>query len=358
MTIDATTSDRLRILVVDDSAVYRQIVRRVVSAHELVDSVDVASNGAIALRKMDTNAYDLISLDMEMPEVDGIGVLEAMRARQNHTPTVVLSAVTKAGAAKTIRALSLGAGACVLKPDGPSLDENLTQLEDALHPFINRVALDRNVSTSPSITAPTSIDHLQRTRPTELVVIGCSTGGPAALLDVLGALPATFPAPIVIAQHMPPIVTQSLAADLNSNCALTVAEASDGETIQPGCVYIAPGGQHLTLRQVFSTTRLCVNDNPPRNFCRPSVDELFESVPAQLRSETVAVILTGMGTDGRDGCRNLRADGATILAQDEDTCVIYGMPKAVHAEGLADAVLPLASIASALERLGHVRRAA
>lgn len=355
----------MRVLVVDDSMLFRKVVRDALSADSSVEVVGSAADGKVALEKIEQLHPDAITLDLEMPIIDGLEVLRRLRNRPDAPAVIVVSAFTDAAAALTAQALRLGAFDFVLKPTGANIDENRQRLEADLLPKIHVLA-ERRDSAHAKAKAPTrktrqtetpSVEETAETaperrpeRPPEIVAIGISTGGPSALNEMLPKLPKDLPVPVVIVQHMPPKFTRSLADDLDRRCAVRVVEASDGERLQPGTVYIAPGGQQMKLESLAHGFNVHITDDPPEKCCKPSVDYLFRSLAMQVGPKVMAVIMTGMGDDGHDGCKLLKQRGAHIVAQDEASCVVYGMPRQIVEHGLADMVRPLNEIAETIEQ--------
>lgn len=347
---------RMRCLVVDDSAIYRKVVRDVLAAMPGIEVAGVASDGRQAVEQIQALKPDLVTLDLEMPELDGIGVLRELQRLGLDTTAIMVSAFTARGAQTTTEALGLGAFDFILKPTTNSLEESVQQLRRDLVPKINAVRLRRAPGPSPgSMTRPAGGRPVAakapqtRSRPAprfpsakpEIIAIGISTGGPQALTKLLPRLPRDFPAPIVIVQHMPPLFTKSLADDLNRRCQLTVMEATQGQPVRPGEVLIAPGGKHMRVANPGTGPVIQLTDDPPERNCRPAADFLFRSVASCYGPRALGVVLTGMGDDGSLGAKQMKAAGATILTQDEASCVVYGMPKSIVDNGLADAVLPL-----------------
>ena len=339
----------VRVLIVDDSALYRKVVRDVLSDAPGVEVLGVAANGRIALRSADSLKPDLITLDLEMPEIDGLGVLRELQRRGSDVGVVVLSGHSQAGAKLTTAALELGAFDFVVKPSGADHAANAARLQRELLPKLAAFARSRR-SQSPSLVAATRFPE-PGDQPPRVVAIGVSTGGPAALATVLPALPGDFSLPIVIVQHMPAVFTRTLAESLNESCSLHVQEAQNGVPVEPGNVYIAPGGKQMKVVRPNSRTTLRVTDDPPENNCRPAVDYLFRSVAELYGTQSLAVVLTGMGDDGTEGCRLLKSRGARIIAQDAASCVVFGMPRSVIQAGLANVVSPLDEVATTIRQL-------
>lgn len=358
----------LRILIVEDMATYRTIIARSLSEIEDVTVVGKASNGIKALDFLEKNEVDLITLDVEMPVKDGLSTLKELRKRGNKTDVVMLSGLSDQAAHLTIECLELGAIDFVLKPQGTSLVKNQTTLVENLKGIIANLRrksprIMKRVLTRPEAKPVQRVAKApvrSRTsafvpRP-KILMIGISTGGPKALAEVFGHLKGPLPFSILIVQHMPPTFTKSLAGSLNKKGEITVVEANDGEVIEPNTAYIAMGGRHLVLEKEedFGLV-LGHNQEPAVNSCRPSVDVLFKSVaPLFKPGEVVAIIMTGMGRDGADGCRLLKSKGAYIVSQSEESCTIYGMPKSIEDEGLQDEVIGLQEIAPFIEKMAKL----
>ncbi len=353
--------DPIRVLVVDDTVVYRKVITDILTQIPGVEVVGVAANGRIALQKIDQLCPDLLTLDLEMPELDGLGVLRHLQESRRPVGAIMLSAFTTAGADATIAALKLGAFDFVLKPATGSMTESTEALRRELQPKLEAFARSRPVRgalKTPPQPRPTPVAP-PPPRPIMpgpvgrplVVAIGISTGGPQALTAMLPMLPADLAVPVLIVQHMPPKFTRSLAEDLNARCSLSVSEGREGQTVSPGEVVIAPGGSQMRIERSENLPVVRITDDPPENSCRPSVDYLFRSVAHEFGGQAVGVIMTGMGSDGTLGCRLLKRRGATIITQDEATCVVYGMPRAPAEEGLSDIVAPLNRIAPEIVRL-------
>jgi two-component system chemotaxis response regulator CheB len=338
----------ISILVVDDSALVRRVVTDALAEDPEIRVVGTAANGRLALAKIEQLGPDLITLDIEMPVMDGLETLRVLRRTRPRLPVIMFSTLTEVGATATLNALSLGASDYVTKPSNTgSFAASRRSVQDQLIPRIHALCKKPVVLARPPVAAPTAPARPRAAR-IDLVAIGCSTGGPDALTKVVGGLPATFPVPVVVVQHMPAVFTRMFAQRLDRSVALRVVEAADGMPVLPGSVYIAPGDQHLEVvrRGVAIQTRL--SQGPPENFCRPAVDVLFRSVARVYGGAVLALVLTGMGHDGQHGCEPLRAAGAQIIAQDQATSVVWGMPGSIVAAGLADSVLPLERLAAHL----------
>ncbi|MET7420687.1 chemotaxis response regulator protein-glutamate methylesterase [Dactylosporangium sp. NPDC005555] len=375
----------ISVLVVDDSVVVRRLITDALSDDPEIRVVGTAPNGKVALTKIEQLRPDLVTLDIEMPIMDGLETLRAIRGLYARLPVIMFSTLTAAGATATLDALSAGASDYVTKPANVgSVAESIRSVREQIIPRIHAlcggrrstltrppIGIGPNIgpntrtfgtshavarpggnplpgSVRPPVTAPPTTAPA-RTSPrgdrVEVVTIGCSTGGPDALTTVVRALPANLPVPVVVVQHMPPVFTKMFADRLDRTAALTVVEAAGDMPVRPGTVYIAPGDYHLEVHRRGTEVITKLNTGPPENFCRPAVDVLFRSVAKTYGGATLAIVLTGMGQDGKRGAEQLRGAGAEIVAQDEATSVVWGMPGAVATAGIAHAVLPLGEIA-------------
>jgi two-component system, chemotaxis family, protein-glutamate methylesterase/glutaminase len=369
------TRKNLKVLVVDDTIVYRKAVSDIVEELPGVELVGVAHNGKIAMAKIKQLKPDLITLDIEMPVMNGIEVLAEIQKQRLNVGAIMLSTLTADGSQMTMKALELGAFDFILKPQSKNQIEGKNEIKKLLQPMLTAFARSRTASsligrkgrstpqlksltTKPAVggsTRPASLKTIKKgvhRGKSEIVAIGISTGGPNALGQMLPNLPANIGVPIVIVQHMPPVFTKSLAASLDKKCALKVKEAEDREALQDNTVYIAPGGKQMKLiASADGLNRLIkITNDPPENSCKPSVDYLFRSVADYYVGRTTAVIMTGMGSDGTKGLQTLKSKGTHIIAQNEATCVVYGMPKAPVETGLADIVAPLNKIAEEIAK--------
>jgi len=373
---------RTRILIVDDSAVMRSLLRSVVSSDAGLEVAGTAADGDSALSSLAVLHPDLILLDVEMPVMDGLVTLRELRRRGNRMPVIMCSSLTQRGARVTIEALAGGAADYVTKPSGQAGREAAqSALAQDLIPKIHALAnASRGQSAAqtpfprpgfpgsahlpliPSLTQPFGQPIRQQpiSAAPAVVAIGVSTGGPAALDVVLPALPAGFPLPVLIVQHMPELFTRLFAERLNNRCKLRVHEASEGEPVLPGTIYIARGNWHLEALSAPSASApptLHLTQGPLENHCRPAVDVLFRSVARVYGSGVLAVVLTGMGSDGLSGCRIIREQGGSVLAQDQASSTVWGMPGAVATAGLAHKVLPLDAITPEILRIvGHAHQ--
>jgi len=350
-------------LIVDDTVTYRKILSEAAASFPELSVAGTAPNGGIALKKMAQTPVQLVLLDIHMPGMDGVETLEHIRRDFPGAFVVMVSGISTRGADTTIRALQLGALDFIRKPEGASPEENFKHLVDDLRPLVRLVetrikmvaagggATSRPVAPAlPKVKLPEKKQSVVPTR-FGVIALGVSTGGPEALTRLLPCLPADLPLPVVLVQHMPPLFTKSLADSLAKKSALKVVEAAEGEPLCRGTVYIAPGGRHMIVRQGSDGPAVGLNDGPPENSCRPSVDVLFRSVASAFGSQGIlAVVLTGMGSDGCAGVRACKRASCLCITQNEQSCVVYGMPRAVDEAGLSDLSLPLDDIAGEIVR--------
>ena len=346
----------IQVFVVDDSAFMRYTINRHLDADPDITVVGSAQDGLDALSKLSGLKPDVITLDVEMPRLDGLATLERIM-KEMPTPVVMLSSLTKKGAHTTVKALMLGAVDFVAKPS------NSEDTRTVMETLVSKVKAAARIGVA-KITKPTG--RIATPRPPigratlksfssgdPLVVIGSSTGGPKALQEVLSRLPADLNVAMAIVQHMPAGFTSSLAQRLNTLCPLTVQEAVDGDRLAKGLILLAPGDYHM---EILETKRIKLTKDPKRNHVRPAVDITMESAAEHYGSSVLGVILTGMGSDGTDGARKIKSVGGHIIAEDESTSVVYGMPRAVAEAGVVDRVEPLPKVASAIaEMVKHGR---
>lgn len=335
-------------LVVDDSVSVRSIVTRSLSDDPAVVVVGTAANGVIGLAKMQQLNPDVVTLDIEMPEMDGLQMLKQLRTAYPGVVVIMNSTLTAPGARATLDALMLGADDYITKPSQcASLAQCIATLQAELLPKVKQffAAAHSEPLAGAAVSRSTRLPAgAERPVNPEVIAIGVSTGGPNALSAILPTLPVPFPCPILIVQHMPPLFTRLLAERLQSLTVLRVEEATQGSTIEPGKITIAAGGFHMRAKKSDTGVVAALDQTAPRNSCRPSVDVLFESVNEVYGRATTAVVLTGMGQDGLRGVEVLKASGAHIIAQDEASSVVWGMPGFIARAGLADAVVPLGEI--------------
>jgi two-component system chemotaxis response regulator CheB len=339
----------VRVMVVDDSVVVRLLVAEAIRAEKGLELAGTAANGRIALEKLADFQPDVIVLDVEMPVLDGLATLVELRKVDRRIPVVMFSTLTSAGASATVEALTRGASDYVQKPSASNRDHSVQVMREELVPKL--LALGERMLPRAPRPASAVRPPLRRNRPAvDVLVIGVSTGGPNALADMLPGLPADLPVPVLIVQHMPPLFTEMLAKRLNALTPLTVREAQGGEVLRAGDVWIAPGGKHLSVRREGGEAVLWTHDDPPVNSCRPAVDVLFDAASQVYGAGVLAVVMTGMGSDGFNGVKQVHARGGQVLAQDQASSVVWGMPRFVAESGLADAVLPLDQIAGDIVR--------
>jgi two-component system chemotaxis response regulator CheB len=338
----------IRVLVVDDSLVMRSLLRMVLASDPAIELAGMATDGVAALEAMQRLKPDLVLLDIEMPRMNGLEVLAELRARRIESKVIMCSTLTLRGARITLDALASGATDYVTKPKSQNgAADAVASLSRDLLPRIRALFPSSQVDKT---TAPVDAPYL---RQAEIVIIGVSTGGPAALEMLLPQLPGDFPVPIIIVQHMPQLFTAMLADRLNRACALKVQEAAPAMRPQSGTAIIARGDWHLEFARLAfgSGYALRLSQAAPEHFCRPSVDMLFRSAAAAYGDAVIGVVLTGMGSDGLEGCRAVRRAGGRVLAQDRATRAVWGMPAVVAEAGLAHRILPLPAIAPELRRL-------
>jgi two-component system chemotaxis response regulator CheB len=342
----------IRILVVDDSVVIRKLLTDTLSGDSTMEVVGTAINGRVALSKLSQLKPDLITLDIEMPVMNGLETLAAIRKLHPKLPVIMFSTLTEHGAAATLDALSLGASDYATKPSNTgSYPIAIERIRAELIPKIKALC---GIATAkiPALSVPRPVSKVrpQTTPRLEIVAIGTSTGGPNALVEVLPRIPADFPVPIVVVQHMPPIFTRLLAERLASRSAFPVEEGGNGVTLSSGHAWIAPGNFHMKVVRTGLHARLNLTQDAPENSCRPAVDVLFRSVAKAYGPNVLAVVMTGMGSDGVLGARDVREAGGNVIIQDERSSVVWGMPGLVHASGLDDACYPLNQLGAEITR--------
>jgi two-component system, chemotaxis family, protein-glutamate methylesterase/glutaminase len=370
--------EKTRILVVDDSALVRKLVTMALEREPDIEAV-VAPSGSIALSKIERFKPHLVVLDVEMPDMDGLETLAKIRAINPKLPVIMFSALTESGSKIAMEAIARGAADCVLKPSQTgSMDVSMEYVRENLMTRIRGICrLPKpgapGAPAKPAITAATAYKpavppsaapavkvgagsgvskplNMRLPGLTELLVIGVSTGGPNALAALVPAFTQDFPVPVLIVQHMPPMFTRLLAERLGTLCGLSCKEAVDGEIVTAGQLRVAPGNFHMTVTRDEAGFLIGLNQDAPENSCRPAVDVLFRTAAACSRNRLVSVILTGMGQDGLLGAERIKAEGGTLLAQDEATSVVWGMPGAVVHAGLADGVFAIGELGQEVAR--------
>jgi two-component system chemotaxis response regulator CheB len=362
------TMDPIRVLVVDDSPFMRKALERMLQAPD-IEVVGSARDGLDALDKIPQLNPDIVTLDIEMPRLDGLGCLKRIMAEMPRA-VLMVSSLTQEGAQATLEALALGALDFIPKENSLA-SASILQIQQDLQEKVRKLARSprfrkTRIPFTPPPTQPgqsVPAPAFQAPAPqavarlgglagprAELLAIGCSTGGPKALQDLLPALPKTLPVPCLIVQHMPGTFTKAFAERLNGICQVEVREAVHGETALPGCVYIAPGGVHMLYHQRGATGTIELSAEPSASLHRPSVDVLFQSIADTGTRQVLAMILTGMGSDGTRGMVALKAKGAHTLAEAEESCIVYGMPRAAFERGCVDQVAPLQDMAGILRK--------
>ena len=359
---------QVKILIVDDSITYRQILMRVIEKITDAECIGTAASGNIGLRKVNTLQPDLVLLDMVMPEMDGIETLQKIKQAHPHIEVIMISSFDMNEAKATLKTLNIKALDFVVKPKA-SNDNSLAELAKYLQPLIHLVETKKYShlgggnppiisSAQPfEISSPSPKRQMNAVQANyqgkmDLIVIGISTGGPEALDYLIPRLNTDLPCPIIIVQHMPPLFTESLAMKLDSLTALTVKEVKGEEKLSAGHIYIAQGGKHLIMRERLNAGfYLSLNDKPPVNNCRPAVDVLFRSVATTFKGKVLAIIMTGMGRDGTAGVKMLKQTHCHCLVQDEASSVVWGMPRSVIEAGLADEVIALDKLSQKITEL-------
>ncbi len=363
----------ISILIVDDSALMRNLITKMFQDVPDIKVAGTAMNGKFALQKIETLKPDVIILDLEMPEMNGIEFLKEREKRGIDIPVIILSSLAKKGAKITMEALTLGASDFITKPSGSvslNIHETKDQLVDLIRAYGGQYKKLHGQTPPPTyekIVKPdeATIKELQALKPKEpttpmqptkkgqieIVAIGISTGGPNALRHVLPHLDRNLPTPVVIVQHMPPGFTKEFAESLNKICPLTVKEAQEGDVLEKGMVFVAPGDKHMEVQLGSTSNKIHLTNDPPVNGHKPSVDVLFKSVAKVYARRSLAVIMTGMGKDGAKEIGRIYSMGGITIAQDEKTSVVYGMPRVAIESGVIHHVLPLEKIADKINEL-------
>ncbi len=357
----------IKVLIVDDSLIFRHAVQETLAGETGIEVVGSVRNGQKAMEFLQSAHADVVTLDLEMPEMDGLATLKAIQQRNSQSGArrigvIMLSAHTRKGADTTLRALELGAFDFIQKPNSSSEEESIALLKRSLLPKIlhfgtTQILIAGRKPDSREVfpAGMPAKEHGTRAggtvvspRKTDVIAIGVSTGGPKSLSEMLPLLCERTDAPILIVQHMPPTFTTSLAESLDKKCRHKVKEGKAGDSVTHNTVFIAPGGVHMVVRKSGTEVTVGINSQPPENGCRPSVDVLFRSVAAAYSRNITAIVMTGMGNDGSNSLRALKRNGARIIAQDEASSIVWGMPGSAVKTGLVDEVLPLLNISKAV----------
>jgi two-component system chemotaxis response regulator CheB len=339
---------RIRVLIVDDAVVIRRLLYNILSADPMLEVVGTASGGKIGIARIPQVNPDVIILDVEMAEMDGLQTLVEIRKVYPLLPIIMFSALTEKGAAITMDALHLGATDYVTKPSNAtslnaaieSVRENLLPKIKQFQPFPTMVPADKG-----KVSKPVNTMTRKTAGRIDVVAIGVSTGGPNALSVLMPKIPKDFAVPILIVQHMPPVFTKAFAERLDSLCDIQVKEAKGGELLEPGCAWLAQGGHHMVLNKTSEGIKLKLNQDPPENSCRPAVDVTFRSVSEIYQGHCLGVVMTGMGHDGMRGSERMVELGGQVVIQDEQSSVVWSMPQAVSEAGLADKIVKLDELA-------------
>lgn len=366
MSDSAPSLNKIRVLVVDDSAVMRRAITTALTKDPEIEIAGTANNGLALLEALQTMRPDVVTLDVEMPEMDGLTALRELRKTHPRLPVIMFSSLTRRGAQATILALTAGASDYVGKPgDLSNLGDAFRCLESELTPKVKlfgrqmlsaRPVAPATQAPQPGGAIPSDVGRIRRGT-MQAVCVGVSTGGPMALVQLFAAWTEPLQVPLFIVQHMPPMFTSLLAQRLTSAGVMDVQEAQDGDIVEAGRAYLAPGGRHLEVVRTDNVTRLRITDDPPENSCRPAADVLFRSAAKVYGGGLLGVVLTGMGSDGMRGCMEIRERGGNVIVQDETSSVVWGMPGSVVNAGLADAVLPLTDIPAEILRLTRTKPA-
>jgi len=346
---------KIRVLIVDDSVVIRRLLTDELSKDPDIEVVGTAATGKIALSKVEQTPPDVVTMDIEMPEMDGITALTEIRKTHPKLPIIMFSTLSQRGAKETLEALSRGANDYVTKPANVgSAVLAVPRVREELIPKIKRLARPQtasppsNIRSASGLASPAVPRFLSARKPfkVDIVAIGVSTGGPNALAEIIPHIPKDCPVPILIVQHMPPVFTKCLAERLSLKASIPIHEGQPGDVVVPGQAWIAPGGYHMVVQRKGTQVVLTTNQDPPENSCRPAVDVMFRSVAKVYGDAVLAVVLTGMGQDGMRGVEVIREAGGQVIAQDEASSVVWGMPGAVVHAGLAHSILPLSQVST------------
>lgn len=349
---------KIRVMLVDDSPIIRGMNARILDKMPSVEIVASVSNGQMAVKRMEQGGIDVIVLDIEMPVMDGLTAIPLLLERDKNVKILMSSTLTQHGAEVSMRALQLGAADFIPKPTNIASVDGRNAIDDYRRDIVEKIlALGDTVAKRKGRTPaapvaqvkavgkdPSTIYTGVRTAP-KILALGSSTGGPQALMQVFRNLDAPLACPVLVTQHMPPHFTQTLAKHIGDVAKMPSREAVDGEIVEPGRVYIAPGDYHMTVKTDGAKVRIALNQDPAENYCRPAVDPMFRSIADAYGKNALCVVLTGMGRDGAAGAKVAAEAGAVVVAQDEETSVVWGMPGATYATGVCDAVLPITEVA-------------
>ncbi|MBN1971423.1 MAG: chemotaxis-specific protein-glutamate methyltransferase CheB [Candidatus Delongbacteria bacterium] len=367
----------IKVAVVDDSLLYRRVIVDVLQKIDDVEVVGQFASGKAFLNKVKELSPDIITLDLEMPEMDGLSVLTELKKEKINSFVIIVSSHSVKGSTLTIKALDKGAFDFITKPQGKSAEDSKEFILKELSPLFtalkHRVSIRNIFSKSSSSFEKDSVvnnisttiennrvsnslgvlDKIINKSKVEMILIGVSTGGPGALAQIIPQIKPNLGLPIIIVQHMPPIFTKTLADSLNDKTSLSVVEVENNMSVVPNTIYIAPGGKQMKIiNSLAGEKKLMITDDPPENNCKPSVDYLFRSASLNFPGKSVAFIMTGMGNDGTMGLKLLKRNGTYVYAQNEETCVVFGMPKIAIEANVVDEVIPLGAIAEKINLLG------
>ena len=347
-------------LIVEDTALYRKILQNVLSSFPEITDIQTAPNGSLALKKAASLRPDVVTLDFEMPDMNGLEVMQKMQALGLNTEFIMISAHTPEGAQIAIQAMEQGAIDAISKPDGTNIEQNVEGLKAQLTPILAAVRTRLKINGTPRVSEvstsrqKSNFEKIRsiaaQSKSPQIIAIGASTGGPKALTTLLTQIPQSINIPIVVTIHMPKAFTGQLADSLNSKCALTVVEAEHDMPLKPSTIYIAPGGLHMRVAQgqYLGSYKIELTDDEPEHNCKPSVDYLFRSIAKEFGAAAVGVILTGMGNDGAAGMKLMKLQGATTIAQNKETCVVFGMPAKAIEEGVVDYIFSIDTLHTAI----------